>query len=104
MIRERRWTLVPSRVVFVNAAVVFALALLGTLLIATAVETPAGTGVAVLALALALVVSVGSRHAIFAASDLALRCPRPAAQHLVHTGQITDPPRHPLRPRAPGPA
>ena len=45
----------PSRIVFAYAAGL-ALALLGTLLIATAVQTPAGTGVAVLALALALLI------------------------------------------------
>jgi len=101
MIRERRWTMSPSRIVFAYAAGL-ALALLGTLLIATAVQTPAGTGVAVLALALALLIGFGSRHAILAAGGHALRCPTPAALHLAQTGQVTDPPRHPLRPRAPG--
>ncbi len=101
MIGERRWTLSPSRIVSAYAAGL-ALALFGTLLIATAVQAPAGTGVAVLALALALVVGFGSRHAILTPGGRVLPSRRSAALHLAQTGQVTDPPRHPLRPRAPG--
>ena len=72
MIGERRWTLSPSRIVSAYAAGL-ALALFGTLLIATAVQAPAGTGVAVLALALALVVGFGSRHAILTPGGRARR-------------------------------
>lgn len=103
MTRELRRLLASSRAVFVYAAG-GALALLAPLLLAAAAEAPAGPGAAVLALALAMVIALGRHHGTLLIGAPAGQPTRWADPHLARAAGVTDPRRHPLRPRAPGPA
>lgn len=87
-----------------------AAALAGLLVAALAVLTPsllgaagpATVGLAVVALAVAVLVDLGDRGALLAASFAGSGPPAHDDAPRVLSGRPTDPTHHPLRPRAPG--
>ena len=105
MARDGSHTVTPSWALVAGVAS-SALALVLPLLVGTAVEG-AGTGVALVAL-VALVVAVllaaDRRYVVFAARPVTVRAGLSSAPHVQLSGNVTDPPHHPVRPRAPGPA
>ena len=86
----------------VGNAVGLALALVVPLLVTTAVGAPGGTSVALVALAVTVLIAFGSRSAALAAPADAVGVVRSVDPDVGPIGEFNDPPRHPIRPRAPG--
>jgi hypothetical protein len=72
------------------------------LLTTTALENPASAGAAALVLALCGLIARFSRCALLSDHGIATQLPKWTDPHLGRTADITSPPQHPLRPRAPG--
>lgn len=102
MARDGSHTVTPSWALVAGVAS-SALALVLPLLVGTAVEG-AGTGVALVALVVAVLLAADRRYVVFAARPVTVRAGVSSAPHVQLSGNVTDPPHHPLRPRAPGPA
>jgi len=102
MARDGSHTVTPSWALVAGVAS-SALALVLPLLVWTAVEG-AGTGVALVALVVAVLLAADRRYVVFAARPVTVRAGVSSAPHVQLSGNVTDPPHHPLRPRAPGPA
>ena len=82
-----------------------AVGLLLALVLPVLVGTAADGGVAgmtLLALAVAVLLAFGRPHLSQPAYVVFVRSARPSGSHVGLNGRITDPPHHPLRPRAPG--
>jgi hypothetical protein len=78
------------------------LGLMLPVLVTTAVEAPGGASVTLVAVVLAVLITFGGRHFVSTAPAFAARRLRPVGPRLRFTAEVTDPPHHPLRPRAPG--
>ena len=102
MARDGSHTVTPSWALVAGVAS-SALALVLPLLVGTAVEG-AGTGVALVALVVAVLLAADRRYVVFAARPVTVRAGLSSAPHVQLSGNVTDPPHHPVRPRAPGPA
>lgn len=102
MARAGSHTVTPSWALVAGVAS-SALALVLPLLVGTAVEG-AGTGVALVALVVAVLLAADRRYVVFAARPVTVRAGLSSAPHVQLSGNVTDPPHHPVRPRAPGPA
>jgi hypothetical protein len=89
-----------SRAAAALAGLVAALAVLTPSLLGAA--GPATVGLAVVALAVAVLVDLGDRGALLAASFAGSGPPAHDDAPRVLSGRPTDPTHHPLRPRAPG--
>ncbi len=100
MVREGNSALVRSWTLF-GGAVGSALALVMPLLVGTAVEGVGG-GAALVALVVAVLLASGHRYVVLAVRAFAGRAGRAYSPHIRLHGNITDPPHHPVRPRAPG--
>ncbi len=93
--------LARSWVVFTSTAVL-ALALAAPLLGTAPVDAAPSTGVALLALVLTVLMAVGSRYARLPARAVSVGALGSITREPEVTAGLTDPPHHPLRPRAPG--
>ena len=102
MARDGSHTVTPSWALVASVAS-SALALVLPLLVGTAVEG-AGTGVALVALVVAVLLAADRRYVVFAARPVTVRAGLSSAPYVQLSGNVTDPPHHPVRPRAPGPA
>lgn len=102
MARDGSHTVTPSWALVAGVAS-SALALVLPLLVGTAVEG-AGTGVALLALVVAVMLAADRRYVVFAARPVTVRARVSSAPRVQLSGNVTNPPHHPVRPRAPGPA
>lgn len=101
MIREDGRVLARSWVVF-TSTVGLALALAAPLLATAAEGTAPATGVAVMALIVTALIAFSSLSARLPGRAVSVCALGSVSQQPLVTAEITDPPRHPLRPRAPG--
>jgi len=100
MVRESNDALARSWVLFTSAACLV-LALVPPLLAGTATEGGAA-GVVVVVLAVGVLLASGRLPVLRAARVMVVRAGCPAEPHVRRGGDITDPPHHPVCPRAPG--
>jgi len=87
---------------WVANAVGLAVALVIPLLVTTAVVAPGGTSATLVALAVTVLIAFGSRYATFAAPADAVGLFRSVDPDVGPIAEFNHPPRHPIRPRAPG--
>lgn len=101
MIRDLGGTQARSRIVF-EAVACALLALTVPLSSGPVLDASAAAGMAVFVLLLGMLVAFGGRYAVHAGRAVATQLSRSTDPGAGRSAAITDTPRHPIRPRAPG--